>query len=454
MTKSNPLFAFLFLSLVLSARFLFDLINALEIHFDEAQYWVWSQNLSLSYLSKGPLVPSMIAFSNLIFGQSYLGLKFFSYVAYAGTSLFLSLTALKLSGREESFNTALVFSALSPALFLLGGIASTDIYLFFFWSLTIFAYVCFFKDRNEKWFYVIGISTGFGILAKLSMALLPLSILLYFFASDLKKYFFNIHIYVSALLTFLISSPILIWNAQNNWVTFFHEIDHLVSEIPSANPEILVLTLLLTIPCSLLIFKSKIKEKVFSSKFNFLIYPTLLLILFFVIKSFTGKIQLNWSIPIFLVFIPIFASISNVGKGSGALISLLLLCPIILLSNKAISSLYTSDDPLHPMRGWSETYQNLFQDEVYDLLASEDYKLLSTAAYFKGTAHNLYLSKSSNRRLAHYDLWKPNLNSSNKILFIAYSQKEAPSVNLNCTKIREVKNFPRKHLSLYNCSSK
>ena len=95
MTKSNPLFAFLFLSLVLSARFLFDLINALEIHFDEAQYWVWSQNLSLSYLSKGPLVPSMIAFSNLIFGQSYLGLKFFSYVAYAGTALFLSLTALK-----------------------------------------------------------------------------------------------------------------------------------------------------------------------------------------------------------------------------------------------------------------------------------------------------------------------------------------------------------------------
>ena len=128
--------------------------------------------------------------------------------------------------------------------------------------------------------------------------------------------------------------------------------------------------------------------------------------------------------------------------------------PIILLSNKAISSLYTSDDPLHPMRGWSETYQNLFQDEVYDLLASEDYKLLSTAAYFQGTAHNLYLSKSSKRRLAHYDLWKPNLNSSNKILFIAYSQKEAPSVNLNCTKIREVKNFPRKHLSLYNCSSK
>ncbi|GIR17691.1 MAG: hypothetical protein CM15mP31_4390 [Gammaproteobacteria bacterium] len=45
----------------------------------------------------------------------------------------------------------------------------------------------FFKDRDEKWFYVIGISTGLGILAKLSMVLLPLSILLYFFATDLKN---------------------------------------------------------------------------------------------------------------------------------------------------------------------------------------------------------------------------------------------------------------------------
>ena len=57
MTKSNPLFAFIFLCLILSARLLFDFINAIEIHYDEAQYWVWSQNLSLSYLSKGPLVP-------------------------------------------------------------------------------------------------------------------------------------------------------------------------------------------------------------------------------------------------------------------------------------------------------------------------------------------------------------------------------------------------------------
>ena len=55
-------------------------------------------------------------------------------------------------------------------------------------------------------------------------------------------------------------------NAQNNWVTFFHEIDHLVSETPSSNPEILIVTMLLTVPSALFIFMSKIREKVLSSQ--------------------------------------------------------------------------------------------------------------------------------------------------------------------------------------------
>ena len=111
-------------------------------------------------------------------------------------------------------------------------------------------------------------------------------------------------------------------------------------------------------------------------------------------------------------------------------------------------------DPLHPTRGWNETYQNLFQNEDYDYLAFEDYALLSTAAYFKGDARNLFIINSSDRRLTHYDLWQIDLNSTDKILYIDYSENELPSIYLGCEEIREVKNFHRKQLTLYNCSSK
>ena len=178
------------------------------------------------------------------------------------------------------------------------------------------------------------------------------------------------------------------------------------------------------------------------------------MIVFFIIKSFTGKIQLNWSIPIFLGLIPIFASALKAANGRTILLSILFLGPIFLLSNNRISSLIMNYDPLHPTRGWNETYQNLFQNEDYDYLASEDYTLLSTAAYYQGDARNLFLTKSSDRRLTHYDLWHIDLNSEDKILFIDYSENNLPSVDLDCAKIREVKNFHRKQLTLYNCTSK
>lgn len=453
MTKNNFFFYIFLVTCIIFSRVLFDVINQIEVHFDEAQYWVWSQNLSLSYLSKGPLVPFLISLSNQVLGQSYLGLKFFSFVAYLGTITTLSLVAFKLSNQKESFYKALLLSALSPAIFILGGIASTDIFLFFFWSLTILSYVCFFKDRDEKWFYVIGITVGLGILAKLTMVLLPLSILLYFLATDLRKYFLNIHIYFSAMITVLISSPILIWNAQNNWLTLSHEIGHLVSGAPTLNPEILIFTLILTVPSSLLLFSNEIRKKVFYSKFNYLIYPTFLMTIFFIIKSFTGKIQLNWSIPIFLVLIPIIANVQNVTNGRIITLSILLFGPIFLLSNTGISSMIMTYDPLHPTRGWNETYRNLFQDKDYDYLASEHYTLLSTAAYFQGDAKNLFLTKSSDRRLTHYDLWQKDLTPTDKILFLAYSEEVLPD-SLYCAEIRRVKNFHRKQLTLYNCSSK
>ena len=125
--KKNNVFIVLAISLVVIFRILFDVINQIEVHYEEAQYWVWSQNLSLSYLSKGPFIASAISISNIFFGQTYLGLKLFSYLALVGCIIFLSLASEKLSKDRNIFTSGLLASALSPAIFILGGVSTTDI---------------------------------------------------------------------------------------------------------------------------------------------------------------------------------------------------------------------------------------------------------------------------------------------------------------------------------------
>ena len=453
MTKNNVLII-LIISLVVIFRVFFDVINEIETHYEEAQYWVWSQNPSLSYLSKGPLIANAISVSNFIFGQTYLGLKFFSYLALIGSIFFLSLGSKQLSKNKNYFTTGLLISALSPALFLLGGVASTDIFLFFFWSIALYAYISFYVTRDERWFYIIALSVGLGILTKLSMILFPLSILIYFLFSKMRKYFFSVHLYLAALLVLILSLPILIWNAQNDWVTISHEIGHLVSSKPSQNAEILFLTLFVTIPSSLFLIQKEIRSKIFNARFGFLLYPILVMVIFFVIKSFSGKIQPNWSIPVFLTLIPIFSCILDGQKRKILLPSFILVGSIFMLSNKDISSRFLPYDPLHPTRGWNETFHNLIQNESYSILVSNDYKLLSSLAYFKNEPEKLHLISDKNTRLSHYNLWNRMKRPSDNILYVTYSNNQIIDDELVCTLVRNVDIYTRKQLTLYNCTSK
>ena len=96
----------------------------------------------------------------------------------------------------------------------------------------------------------------------------------------------------------------------------------------------------------------------------------------------------------------------------------------------------------------------LFQNETYSVLASDDYKLLSSSAYFMNEPHRLHLFSDNNTRPSHYNLWNRLETPTDNILYITYSNNEISDSNLACTFIRSVDIYTRKQLTLYNCTSK
>jgi hypothetical protein len=178
------------------------------------------------------------------------------------------------------------------------------------------------------------------------------------------------------------------------------------------------------------------------------------MVIFFVIKSFSGKIQPNWSIPVFLTLIPIFSCILDGQKRKILLPSFILVGSIFILSNKDISSRFLPYDPLHPTRGWNETFHNLIQNESYSILVSNDYKLLSSLAYFKNEPEKIHLISDKNTRLSHYNLWNRMKRPSDNILYVTYSNNQIIDDELVCTLVRNVDIYTRKQLTLYNCTSK
>ena len=110
-----------------------------DLAFDEAHYWMWSERLAPAYFSKGPGVAFAIRASTAIFGNNEFGVRFWSPLLGAGTSLFLFYFARKLSGESAGLWTVLGLNA--TPIFNIGSFVMTiDPLSIFFWTAAMFAF--------------------------------------------------------------------------------------------------------------------------------------------------------------------------------------------------------------------------------------------------------------------------------------------------------------------------
>src|SRR5213592_5323407 len=73
-----------------------SMLATTDLEFDEAHYWMWSEHLAPAYFSKGPGIAFAMRASTAIFGANEVGVRFFSPVLAAGTSLLLFYFARRL----------------------------------------------------------------------------------------------------------------------------------------------------------------------------------------------------------------------------------------------------------------------------------------------------------------------------------------------------------------------
>src|SRR5947199_6490627 len=82
-----------------------SMLTTTDLEFDEAHYWMWSERPAPAYFSKGPAIAFVIHASTAVFGSNEFGVRFFSPLLAAGTSVLLFYLARRL------FNTTVVLWA-------------------------------------------------------------------------------------------------------------------------------------------------------------------------------------------------------------------------------------------------------------------------------------------------------------------------------------------------------
>src|SRR5437870_881089 len=195
-----------------------------DLEFDEAHYWMWSDRLAPAYFSKGPGVAFAIRAGTAIFGANELGVRFFSLVLAAGTSLLLFYLARRLFGANVGLWLAIALNA--TPIFNIGAFLMTiDPLSIFFWTAAMFVFwIALERTPQFSWYWpATGLLIGLGFLSKYTNALELASIILVLAIAPRLRQEFKRPGFYSLLGVFIICTlPPIIWNAQHAWVTLSH----------------------------------------------------------------------------------------------------------------------------------------------------------------------------------------------------------------------------------------
>ncbi len=368
---------------------------------DEAQYWTWSRHLDFGYYSKPPGIAYQIAFGTSFFGATELGVRFGSLViGFIMPFLIYKLGKAADLTEDESFWAAFIW-CLTPLGFMGSFFAITDVGMILFWTLAL--YILLKEGVGNKF----GIAIALGALFKFPIYFLwPITV---FYEKPNAKWVKAIGLSLIGLI------PTLIWNIQNEFVTFRHVgatlpggtsavqsggnfFAFIGSQIALFSPVIFILLIL----CFLYT-----RKNVFPRPVLFLGFSSILIITIGAFISIFTKVQGNWidfAYPGACPFIA-YAAIRFLKRGKvwifyGGALSALLIAATLLLPYKM--------SPYKHNLGWDRISAVLDQagyDPDGQFLFADSYQTTALLSFYSPQQKQAYFFNLKGIRNNQYSLW-------------------------------------------------
>ena len=274
-----------------------NLIQAYETELidDEAYYWIYSQYPAWGYFDHPPMIAILIRLGYLVFPNEF-GVRLLVVILNTATIYLLSLL---INNRSERLFYSITGSI---AIAQIGGIiAVPDTPLLFFVSLFFLQYNRFLKKMNLANSVLLGVSIALMLYTKYHGVLVVFFTLL----SNLKL-FSRYQTYLVAVIAILLFAPHLYWqymhgfpsvqyhlferNASSYRINF--TLDYLAGQIVLAGPIV-----------GWLLIWGSMRYKTSTAIEKALKFTLAGFYIFFLISTFKGRVEANWTIPAFVAII-------------------------------------------------------------------------------------------------------------------------------------------------------
>jgi len=198
--------------------------NRTDLFVDEAQYWLWGQELALGYYSKPPMIGWVIRAFTEIGSDAPFWIRLPGPLFHGATALILASIAAQIYGARAAVVTALAYVTL-PMVAVASLLISTDTIMFPFLAAALAGHLRLIKQPATTLALLTGIALGLAFLSKYAAVYYILCAGLAAIAVPTSRPGWRASGLVA--LAFLVTiSPNLIWNLANGLTTMQHTLDN------------------------------------------------------------------------------------------------------------------------------------------------------------------------------------------------------------------------------------
>jgi len=307
---------FVLLACTLALRFVY--LGAVEVMPQEAYYWNYSQRLAPGYLDHPPLVAFTIWAGESLFGHNAFGTRF-GAVVFGLVFLAFFYRYARLMVDQTSALVATAITLVLPYFFFSTGFMVTpDVGLTLAWVMALyFFYRALLLEDSDAW-YGVGVAMGIGMLSKYTIALLaPAALLFILIDSQSRKWLLRKEPYIAVIVALIIFSPVIYWNAANDWASFRFQGGERFYEDPKFSLHIMftnILAIVTPLPLLALPYlfcrtrvrdNSGIDEPLDKRAGRFVQSFLFVPMLIFAWNALENEPRLNWTGPLWITMLPI-----------------------------------------------------------------------------------------------------------------------------------------------------
>lgn len=387
---------------------------------DEAYYWVWSQNIDWSYFDHAPLVAWLIRFFSMVGFSGIWPVRLVAVFSSAGASIYAYLLAKEMFDRPIAWRFVTILN-FTLVMFAGSMITTPDSPMFFFLAGAMYWFWLAVKTDTARDWLLWGGFMGLAMLSKyVAVLLFPPLLIFLLTGEERRRLLLSWRPWTAFGLALALFSPVIFWNATNNWISFRFQLSHgLGGEFPHWRYFTEFLSSQSAMPGPILfvmvwvwLFHTVRTWKKQKPRLHYLWWITVFILLFFSYSALQKRVEPNW--PAFAWVPGILLVTWFAWRTKKAWVHrfwrfnwyLLVTVNLAIMIHVYAPLVIVDAEPTHQLFGWKEAGQRvaeLAEENPGFIPAANRYQYASEMRFYSGLEVRCL---PIDGRVSQYDLWQ------------------------------------------------